>query len=58
VAAQGVVAAILGAIARKPKPIEVEELKEVILRAIVREFGSRPLDRDTATKPCRRLPLK
>ena len=34
----------------KPKPVEVEELRDAILRAIVREFGGRPLDRDTAVQ--------
>jgi hypothetical protein len=34
----------------KPKPVAVEELQRAILRAIVREFDGRPLDRDTAVQ--------
>lgn len=32
---------------RKPKPVGVDELKDAILRMMVREFGDRPLDWET-----------
>ena len=34
----------------KPKPVGAAELQRVILRAIVKEFDGRPLDRDTAVQ--------
>lgn len=33
---------------KPPAPVEVDELKDAILRMIVREFGDRPLDVETA----------
>ena len=38
--------------ARKPKPVGSEELKDAILHLMVTRFGDRPLDWETVERAC------